>query len=483
MHGCPTAKSIAFTSIYQRHPPNRGTWHRMIHRLLLALFALLILSPALRGDATTRPATLPATLPVGVFRSWPDAGEPGDALRKPGFHKLFYQWQENGKLRRFPLSVYLPQGYDTTPQQWPMLTFLAGLGDRGPDPAGSIAVGVPVVLGRDPAIANWFPMILLTPQCPSDQVWESPGMAQIIVRIIRDAAIRFAADPSRLYLTGFSNGGRGAWAVAADAPDLFAVAAPIVSREHFATATASRLAHSGISCLVVSVLDDIKSEPDSSRMVAALRKQAVDVVYAPVPRGGHFIWNAYYSQKEFYEWLLLHRRGQPIPKDRAGGDHFIGLAFARAKGPLELQQRSQKQLDSFSPYWWLDNCGNAKDCGLKPDLLGRSNVLVTRPLTLDVACRIQTTRQLPKDKWTRLTLTVGHPPAGEWELIVRVNEDEFARVLVNDQTAPGGWLQQVISLRLFAGQEVRLQLINQSTGRGNPQAYWGKIQLTQDTPR
>ena len=86
---------------------------------------LLFLFPVvLRGQATTRPASR-STDNFAPFR-----GNSSD-VSKPGFHKMIYQWSEDGQTRRIPFSIYLPKGYGTEQQRWPMLTFLAGLGDRG----------------------------------------------------------------------------------------------------------------------------------------------------------------------------------------------------------------------------------------------------------------------------------------------------------------------------------------------------------------
>ena len=93
--------------------------------------------------------------------------------------------------------------------------------------------------------------------------------------------------------------------------------------EYQAEATAARLAGSDTTCLVISGMNDAKSEPASQRMVTALRKQGVDVVYSPVPGGKHFIWAAYYREQAFYEFLLMHRRGEATPAGRPSRREFL----------------------------------------------------------------------------------------------------------------------------------------------------------------
>lgn len=450
------------------------------------MMLLLLLPEILLAQGTSQPpvppASPPASQPANPFIAYPSG--PAD-LRSAGFHKLIYQWSENGQPRRLPLAIFLPQGYGQDDRRWPMLTFLAGLGDRGADPGNAMAVGVPLEIGRSTELSQWFPMIVLVPQCPSDRVWDSPGMGELIVRLVHAVADRLAVDSSRLYVTGFSDGGKGSWVLAAHEPGLFAVTAPIVSREYFADQTAARLAGTGIACLIISGQKDPKSEPASARMAEALGKQHVDVTYASVPDAAHFIWRAFYSQREFYQWLLLHRRGDAPPKDRPTADQFIKLFQSRQQLAFNRQMadyRLQRGLDRFEPYWFIDNCDAAPDLGFRSTVQDRPNVYACRPLSADIPCRLQTTRQLPADKPTELLLEVGHAPKGQWELVVRVNEQEQVRTVVDDQTAPSGWLQLKVGLADYAGKEVRLQLIQSDPGHGNPIAYWSQIKLTPKAP-
>ncbi len=444
--------------------------------IILAMSAVVALAQA-------PSPTMPTTSLTGVLRGY--AGGENNP-QTTGFHKLVYEWTEAGKTRQMPFSVFLPHGYAQDNRRWPVLTFLAGLGDRGADPGMAMACGVPLEIGRSAELRQWMPMIVLTPQCSNEQVWEDPEMSQDILRLIDAVAGHFAVDRSRLYVTGFSNGGLGSWVLAADAPKVFAVTAPVVSREYQAEATAARLAGSGTTCLVISGMADSRSEPASQHMVTALRKRGADVVYSPVPAGQHFIWAAYYREQAFYEFLLMHRRGEPPPAGRLTGEQFAAMYAARQQSSadqLSFEHRLQRELDHLEPYWFVDNCAYTGGVGLAPELLGQKNVFITRPLNAEIPCRLQTTRQLAKDKWTRLNLTVGHPKGGEWELVMRINEQECGRITVNDETAPTGWFEYTLNLQSLAGKEARLQLVQQATGNPDPRAYWAKIKLVETNPR
>jgi hypothetical protein len=440
--------------------------------MLLAAMALGCLGRTVWADGATRPAAAPA----GVFKGW---GQESENPTAPGYHYMVYQWQENGQRREMPFSLYLPEGYQAGGKKWPMLTFLSGIGERGSDPCAVMNCGVPVDVGREAGLQKWMPMVVLLPLCPNDRLWDSPDMPPAVVRLVRAAAAKWDVDASRLYVTGLSMGGKGCWVMAKEAPDLFAVVAPIVGREFERDAVAKALHGTGTTCLVISGMNDPISEPDSGRMVEALRREDVDVAYAPVPHGEHCLWSSYYGNREFYEWLLLHQRGAAIPKDRPTGDHMTGLCFADAKGGQDVQHRLQKELGQFLPYWFIDNCAASMDPGLKPMMQGKKNVFVTYPLTRDVACRLQTTMKLAAGKQVHLKLTIGRHPEGQWSLLVRVNEQEVQRIEVDRKTSPDGWMTADVDLTRFAGGEARIQLVHQARGARNASACWAQVQVTQ----
>ena len=126
---------------------------------------------AAAGETLSPPSA--TTAPAGVLRGY--AGSEANP-QTTGFHKLVYESTEYGKTRQFPFSVFLPHGYAQDSKRWPMLTFLAGLGDRGSDPGMAMACGVPLEIGRSMELRQWMPMIVLTPQCPNDRVWEDAAI-------------------------------------------------------------------------------------------------------------------------------------------------------------------------------------------------------------------------------------------------------------------------------------------------------------------
>jgi hypothetical protein len=72
-------------------------------------------------------------------------------------------------------------------------------------------------------------------------------------------------------------------------------------------------------------------------------------------------------------------------------------------------------------------------------------------------------------------LIVGHDPQGDFDLIVRIGNQQVLRKPVGPQTATDGWLAEEIDLSPYAGKEVKIQLVNQPTGWAFEAAYWAEI--------
>ena len=66
--------------------------------------------------------------------------------------------------------LYLPEDYDTKKDaKWPLLVFLHGAGERGDDIERVKVHGPPMLVEK----GKHFPFIIISPQCPRGQVWET----------------------------------------------------------------------------------------------------------------------------------------------------------------------------------------------------------------------------------------------------------------------------------------------------------------------
>ncbi len=97
-----------------------------------------------------------------------------------------------------------------------------------------------------------------------------------------------------------------------------------------------------------------------------------------------------------------------------------------------------KAMAKFAPDWKVTKCGEEMDPGLKDEVRGKKNVLVTHPLSETVGCVISRTVDLPANQVSTLKLVVGHDPRGDWDLIVKANGRQLLRMTIGPENLHSG---------------------------------------------
>jgi len=139
-----------------------------------------------------------------------------------------------------------------------------------------------------------------------------------------------------------------------------------------------------------------------------------------------------------------------------------------------------KAIEKFAPGWRISRCGEAEDPGLREELRGRKNVLVTHPLSENVGCVLNRNISLPANRESTLRLVVGHDARGDWDLIVKANEETLLRKTIGPQTASLGWTEVNVDLSRFAGRTVKLELVNEPTGWHYETGHWAEIAIVSE---
>lgn len=194
--------------------------------------------------------------------------------------------------------VHVPPG-DPPTEGWPFVLFLHGAGERGEVVEEVRKHGIPRVVDEDPA----FPFVAISPQCPTGRWWVQlvPELIEGLDRAIADHPV----DRSRVYLTGLSMGGYGAWRLAALHPDRFAAMVAVCGGGD--PATAPNLANLPIK-VFHGTADDIVPVGESIRMVRALEALGAPVELVLYEGVGHDSWTRTFADPDLYGWLLAHRR-------------------------------------------------------------------------------------------------------------------------------------------------------------------------------
>jgi len=108
-------------------------------------------------------------------------------------------------------------------EKLPLILFLNGRGENGTDGVAQISNNFGVEVWN---MQRTFPMICLAPQCRDNWSPGSPDALRAIALLDR-IIDEYDVDPDRVYVTGVSTGGDGAWNIAAACPGKFAAIVPI----------------------------------------------------------------------------------------------------------------------------------------------------------------------------------------------------------------------------------------------------------------
>lgn len=258
--------------------------------------------------------------------------------------------------------VYLPEGYHNDPEKkWPVLLFLHGNGERGngKDELDFVTVHGPIyeawVQKRD------LPFIIVAPQLPmygmdslrdyiknrkkddipqrinegvpprpeefatpqpmkgiaDEEIMPTPPegppvgwfmLEDDLLHIIENTLSEYAADPERVYLSGISYGGYGAWYFASRHPEIFAAVVPVVGYGHpdlMAPIAENKLP---VWCFAGGRDEAVPLQYFYAGLNKLEELGHPDVMFTIHTDMGHDAWRRIYAGEDVYKWMLSHER-------------------------------------------------------------------------------------------------------------------------------------------------------------------------------
>jgi predicted peptidase len=208
--------------------------------------------------------------------------------------------------------MHQPPGFAEEPR--PLLVFLHGSEQRGDDLQRVTECALPAAIERGRNV----PFVTISPQCPRDRWWAD--MTVDLMEMLDTLDEELHIDTRRVYLTGVSMGGYGAWKLAAEHPDAFAALVPICAGGEDAWTPALRSlptwAFHGDRDTVVDI-------EESRRMVRALAELGAPARLTELPGVGHECWDQVYDDPAVFDWLLGQQRpeGSLTPLARLSPEH------------------------------------------------------------------------------------------------------------------------------------------------------------------
>ncbi len=214
-------------------------------------------------------------------------------------------------------------------QQWPLVLFLHGAGERGGNVWALMRQGLPRLLAFGDELTaiergiaeRWRDTcIVVAPQCPHYEVWNETRLLELLERV----AAAHPVDSRRNYLTGLSMGGFGCWTLALRHPQRFAAVVPVCGGGRIADVLLATDRHgAALRSLGVwafhGAKDRVVPVEESERMVRALEAAQVrDVKLTVYPEVEHDSWTQAYASPELLDWLLGHQRPAAPPPAAPG---------------------------------------------------------------------------------------------------------------------------------------------------------------------
>ena len=150
-------------------------------------------------------------------------------------------------------------------------------------------------------------MLVVSPQCPYGDNWQYPAMVERLHQLVAEVVVAYGIDPRKVYLTGFSMGGDGVWALGIAHPELFGALAPV----------GSWYENEGAVCVLRETpvwvfqgeKDEVVSKTHAQAMVDALRQCGGQVRLTLYPEAGHVESSRLaYEEEALYSWLAEQKR-------------------------------------------------------------------------------------------------------------------------------------------------------------------------------
>jgi predicted peptidase len=215
-----------------------------------------------------------------------------------------------------PYRLLFPK--ETKPgEKYPLVLFFHGAGECGADNEKQLVHGMND-FASDEIMAK-YPAYVVAPQCPEGQQWvdtpwsaDSHAMKEKPTDSLRQSlelvdalCEELPVDPERLYITGLSMGGFGAWDALQRQPKRFAAAVIVCGGGDPAYARQLK----DVAIWAFHGDSDTAVKPKRSReMVEALKSAGGNPKYTEYQGIGHDSWTATYADPQVYAWLFAQKR-------------------------------------------------------------------------------------------------------------------------------------------------------------------------------
>lgn len=218
-----------------------------------------------------------------------------------------------------PYRLYIPKNYDCG-VMYPVVILLHGAGGRGNDNEGQFLSGMPQVMFND-TDSPIYDSIVILPQCPADRQWvytpwengnystdvvgESREL-EAVLDILDNVTELYNVDLDRVYITGLSMGGFGAWDLLMRHGARFAAGLIVCGGGDPSYAKLLKR----IPIMTYHGSDDPSVPVTGTRIMYAsiMKEGGENISYTEFDGEGHDIWGKVYSDPNVIRWLFDQSR-------------------------------------------------------------------------------------------------------------------------------------------------------------------------------
>lgn len=217
--------------------------------------------------------------------------------------------------------IYVPS--DLKPgEKVPLVLFFHGAGERGDNNIRQLHHAVPGLFSY--VKKNAIPAIIVAPQCPSGMQWvnvpwgglshtmpaEPSKPMHAAMALLQDCLKTLPVDDTRVYVSGISMGGFGAWDIVQREPGLFAAALPVCGGGD--TAEAAKLKDLPIWTFHGDQDQTVKVIR-SRDMVEAVKSAGGNPKYTEYAGVAHNSWTQTFANAEVLQWLFAQKKTPAEP--------------------------------------------------------------------------------------------------------------------------------------------------------------------------
>lgn len=267
-----------------------------------------IISPVALPTSTTTSTAMPEFMPTMPTPPSPTPFPTPSAITGQHAYSTTVQTTQAVKINYL---LYLPESYGKDPhKQWPLILFLHGRGERGSDLELLKKHPLPKILEQQ----KDFPFIVVSPQHSLEGEWWG-DMVEPLNALLDHIQAQYSVDAQRIYLTGLSMGGFGAWELALRYPERFAAVVPVAGGwiEGSFAIPANLCALKDVPIWVFWGEKDTTVLPyQSAILVNALKACGANVRtsdYADADHEASFL--RAYADPRLYQWLAAQTRARP----------------------------------------------------------------------------------------------------------------------------------------------------------------------------